>query len=187
MVKSQQPIVTTPLVPTKESAAAKALRETPTTSRTTDSPIIGVEGLVYHIAGCCTPIPGEPIIGVVTRGRGISIHRQGCNNLESVEYERLVPVRWNTTAENSARLQTYPVNVQIEALDRVGVLKDILSRLSDQGINVRHAQVKTAIGQPALMDLGIDIRDRPQLEQVFTQIKKMSDILNIRRVGQIDQ
>lgn len=187
VVKAQQPIVTTPLVPTKESAAAKALRDAATTPRLTDSPIIGVEGLVYHIAGCCTPIPGEPIIGVVTRGRGISIHRQGCNNLETVEYERLVPVRWNPVAENSGRPQTYPVNVQIEALDRVGVLKDILSRLSDQGINVRHAQVKTAIGQPALMDLGIDIRDRPQLEQVFTQIKKMSDILNIRRLGQIDE
>ncbi|MBW4646976.1 MAG: bifunctional (p)ppGpp synthetase/guanosine-3',5'-bis(diphosphate) 3'-pyrophosphohydrolase [Goleter apudmare HA4340-LM2] len=188
VVKAHQPMVSTPQVPTKESAAAtKALRDGPTSSRVTDSPILGVEGLVYHLAGCCTPIPGEPIIGVVTRGRGISIHRQGCSNLDSVEYERLVPVRWNIAAEHSSRPQTYSVNVQIEALDRVGVLKDILSRLSDQGINVRHAQVKTAIGQPALMELGIDIRDRPQLEQVFTQIKKMSDILNIRRVGQIDE
>ncbi len=188
VVKAHQPIVNVPLVPTKESAAAaKALRDGPTTSRATDSPILGVEGLVYHLAGCCTPIPGEPIIGVVTRGRGISIHRQGCNNLDSVEYERLVPVRWNSGTETSSRPQTYPVNVQIEALDRVGVLKDILSRLSDQGINVRHAQVKTAIGQPALMDLGIDIRDRPQLEHVFVQIKKMSDILNIHRIGQIDE
>jgi GTP diphosphokinase / guanosine-3',5'-bis(diphosphate) 3'-diphosphatase len=188
VVKAHQPIVSAPPVPTKESAAAnKALREGPISSRATDSPILGVEGLVYHLAGCCTPIPGEPIIGVVTRGRGISIHRQGCTNLDSVEYERLVPVSWNSVAETSSRPQTYPVNVQIEALDRVGVLKDILSRLSDQGINVRHAQVKTAIGQPALMDLGIDIRDRPQLEQVFTQIKKMSDILNIRRVGHIDE
>ncbi len=123
----------------------------------------------------------------MTRGRGISIHRQGCHNLETVEYERLVPVRWNPAAENSGRPHTYPVDVQIEALDRVGVLKDILSRLSDQGINVRHAQVKTSVGQPALIDLGIDIRDRSQLEQVFVQIKKMSDILNIRRIGQIDE
>ncbi|AKG23596.1 RelA/SpoT family protein [Calothrix sp. 336/3] len=154
--------------------------------RFTDSPIFGVEGLVYHLAGCCTPIPGEPITGVVTRGRGISIHRQGCHNLETVECDRLVPVSWNPGIEYNGRPQSYPVNVQIEALDRVGVLKDILSRLSDQGINVRHANVKTALNQPALIDLGIEIRDRPQLEQVFTQIKKMSDILNIRRVGQID-
>ncbi|WP_193200653.1 RelA/SpoT family protein [Nostoc sp. MG11] len=187
VVKAQQPVtIATPFIP-KEPTTAKALRDAPATTSRTDSPIVGVEGLVYHLAGCCTPIPGEPIIGVVTRGRGISIHRQGCHNLENVEYERLVPVRWNSTAENSGRPHTYPVDIQIEALDRVGVLKDILSRLSDQGINVRHAQVKTAIGQPALMDLGIDIRDRSQLEQVFTQIKKMSDILNIRRIGQIDE
>ncbi|MEJ1932632.1 bifunctional (p)ppGpp synthetase/guanosine-3',5'-bis(diphosphate) 3'-pyrophosphohydrolase [Nostoc sp. NIES-2111] len=184
VVKSQQPVVDAPIILPKESSTTKT--PTPIT-RATDSPIVGVEGLVYHLAGCCTPIPGEPIIGVVTRGRGISIHRQGCNNLENVECDRLVPVSWNPGAENRGRPQTYPVNIQIEALDRVGVLKDILSRLSDQGINVRYAQVKTAVNQPALMDLGIDIRDRPQLEQVFIQIKKMSDILNIRRVGQIDE
>ncbi|MBD2386938.1 RelA/SpoT family protein [Cylindrospermum sp. FACHB-282] len=188
VVKGQQPVAEVLQFLPKESTSTKALRDAPnTTTRASDSPIIGVEGLVYHIAGCCTPIPGEPIIGVVTRGRGISIHRQGCQNVESVECERLVPVRWNSVTENSSRPHTYPINIQIEALDRVGVLKDILSRLSDQGINVRHAQVKTAIGQPALMDLGIDIRDRPQLEQVFTQIKKMSDILNIRRVGQLEE
>ncbi|MCC5636094.1 bifunctional (p)ppGpp synthetase/guanosine-3',5'-bis(diphosphate) 3'-pyrophosphohydrolase [Nostoc sp. CHAB 5844] len=190
VVKAQQPatMVIPPFVPKESTATAKALRDVPhSSSRASDSPIVGVEGLVYHLAGCCTPIPGESIIGVVTRGRGISIHRQGCHNLENVECDRLVPVKWNSSVETSSRPHTYPVNIQIEALDRVGVLKDILSRLSDQGINVRHAQVKTASGQPALMDLGIDIRDRSQLEQVFVQIKKMSDIINIRRVGQSEE
>ncbi len=186
VAKGQQPVAE--VIPFLPKESPKALRESsPTNSRNSDSPILGVEGLVHYIAGCCTPLPGEPIIGVVTRGRGISIHRQGCNNLESVECERLVPVRWNCTVENNCRPCTYPVNVQIEAMDRVGVLKDILSRLSDQGINVRHAQVKTSTGQPALMDLGIDIRDRPQLEHLFVQIKKMSDILNIRRVGHLEE
>jgi (p)ppGpp synthase/HD superfamily hydrolase len=85
------------------------------------------------------------------------------------------------------RPQTYPINVQIEAIDRVGVLKDILSRLSDQGINVRNAQVKTAPGQPAVIDLGIDVRDRDQLEHVFIQIKKMSDIIDLRRIGEVEE
>ena len=74
-----------------------------------------------------------------------------------------------------------------EAIDRVGVLKDILSRLSDQSINVRHASVKTANGQPAIIELGLDIRDRHQLEQIFNQIRKMSDIIDLRRVGQVDE
>jgi guanosine-3',5'-bis(diphosphate) 3'-pyrophosphohydrolase len=150
-------------------------------------PIAGVEGLLHHLAGCCNPIPGEAIIGVVTRLRGISIHRQGCVNVENVPGERIVPVSWNPTDHNSGRPQTYPVNIQLEVIDRVGVFKDILSRLSDQNINVRNAQVKTQEGKPAIIDLCIDIRDHKQLESSFCQIKKMSDILNIRRLSQVEE
>jgi GTP pyrophosphokinase len=150
-------------------------------------PIAGVEGLLHHLAGCCNPIPGEAIIGVVTRTRGISIHRQGCLNLENVPGERVIPVSWNPTENNNGRPQTYPVNIQIEVIDRVGVFKDILSRLSDQNINVRNAQVRTQEGKPALIDLCIDIRDHQQLDRSFCQIKKMSDVLNLRRISQIEE
>jgi RelA/SpoT family (p)ppGpp synthetase len=191
VVKAQQPLASeAETIANLPTTAKTTLRDATTftsSCRTTDSPIVGVEGLMYYLAKCCNPIPDERIIGVVTRGKGISIHRQGCHNLEKVECERLVPVSWNPVSENNVCPQTYQVNVQIEALDRVGVLKDILSRLSDQGINVRHANVKTAFGQPALINLGIEIRDRAQLEHVFIQIKKMSDILNIRRVSEIDE
>lgn len=185
LIKGQEQVVVP--MPNLPTSAPKTRDITPASFRPSDSPIVGVEGMMYHLAGCCTPIPGEEIIGVVTRGRGITIHRQGCNNLDTIDCDRLIPVRWNAGMEYNSRPQTYSVNVQIEALDRVGVLKDILSRLSDQGINVRHASVKTATNQPALIDLGIEIRDKNQLEHVFVQIKKMSDILNIRRVGQNDE
>lgn len=151
------------------------------------SPISGVEGLLYHIAKCCHPVPGESIIGVVTRGHGISIHRQGCPNLERVEGERLIPVSWNPTNNDRGRQQTYPVEIQIEVIDRVGVLKDLLSRLTDNNINVRNAQVKTYPDQTATIDLGIDICDHRQLEHTFTQIRKMTDVLNLRRVTQVDE
>jgi GTP pyrophosphokinase len=151
------------------------------------SPIAGVEGLLYYIAGCCNPVPGEAIIGVVTRSnRGISIHRQGCPNVDQVPGDRLVPVSWNPT-EQSGRPQTYPVCIQIEVIDRVGVLKDILSRLTDNNINVRNAQVKTFPDQTAVIDLGIDICDHDQLERTFTQVRKMSDVLNLRRLNQLEE
>lgn len=154
--------------------------------RTHDSPIAGVEGLLYNLAGCCNPIPGEPIIGVVTLGsRGISIHRQGCNNVDQIPGDRLIPVSWNDTATD-IRPQTYAVEIQIEVFDRVGVLKDILSRLSDYNINVRSAQVKTFPGQTAMINLGIDVEDHRQLENTFTQIRKMSDVLQLRRVCEVD-
>lgn len=180
-VKAEQPIAPAPdILPLLPSTP----RAVPS-NRSSKSPIAGVEGLLYHLAGCCNPVPGEPIIGVVTRGsRGISIHRQGCSNVEQVAGERIVPVSWNPTAQDSGRPQTYPVNIQIEVIDRVGVLKDILSRLTDNNINVRNAQVKTYPDQTAVIDLGIDIRDHDQLERTFTQIRKMSDVLNLRRICQ---
>ena len=188
VVKASSPIATATEVSLMPTTSPLRSREAPLpSSRSSESPIAGVEGLLYYIAGCCSPIPGEAIIGVVTRSsRGISIHRQGCQNVDTVEAERLVPVSWNSTDTRRSRPQTYPVNIQIEAIDRVGVLKDILSRLSDHSINVRNAQVKTFDGQPAVIELGIELRDRDQLEHIFTHIKKMSDIINLRRIGQIE-
>ncbi len=153
----------------------------PPSGRASDSPILGIEGLVYHLAGCCSPVPGESIIGVVTLGsRGISIHRQGCVNAESIPGERLIPVRWNPQTKGN-RPQTYPVDIQIEVIDRVGILKDILIRLTDNKINVSNAQVKTFPGQTALIDLSIDVTDAQQLDQTFAQIKKITDVVSLRR------
>ncbi|NJP08162.1 MAG: bifunctional (p)ppGpp synthetase/guanosine-3',5'-bis(diphosphate) 3'-pyrophosphohydrolase [Leptolyngbyaceae cyanobacterium RU_5_1] len=183
-VKAQQPIAPDPqqvLLPAPTPVKA-LLAPSPS-----QSPINGVEGLLHHLAGCCTPVPGEPIIGVVTKSsRGISIHRQGCPNTEHIPGDRLVPVSWNPMTQDGRRPQTYPVDIQIEVIDRVGVLKDILSRLTDNNINVRNAQVKTFPDQTAVIDLGIDIRDHEQLERTFAQIKKLSDVLNLRRLSQTE-
>ncbi|HTL90487.1 MAG TPA: ACT domain-containing protein, partial [Leptolyngbya sp.] len=101
--------------------------------------------------------------------------------------DRLIPLSWNPTERTAGRAQTYPIDIQIEVIDRVGVLKDILSRLTDNNINVRNAQVKTFEDQTAVIDLGIDICDHAQLERTFVQIKKMTDVLNMRRMSQIDE
>jgi guanosine-3',5'-bis(diphosphate) 3'-pyrophosphohydrolase len=151
------------------------------------SPIAGVEGLLYYIARCCNPLPGEPIFGFVSRGaKGIAIHRQGCPNVEHIDGERLIPVHWNPVDTNNGRAQTYRVDLQIEAIDRVGVLRDILTRLSDQNINVCNAGVKTSFDKPALISLSIDIRDHQQLENSIQRLKNLSDVLEVRRVTQVE-
>ncbi|MEM8603611.1 MAG: bifunctional (p)ppGpp synthetase/guanosine-3',5'-bis(diphosphate) 3'-pyrophosphohydrolase [Cyanobacteria bacterium P01_H01_bin.121] len=151
-----------------------------------NSPIIGVEGLVYRLAGCCNPLPGEPIIAAISLGNhGISIHRQGCNNVVSISGDRLIPVRWNTIPESNCQL-TYPIKLQLEVIDRVGVLRDILNRLTDQHINARSVQVKTTPNQPAIIDLCVDIGSHDQLEQLTTKLRKMSDVLNLRRLGELN-
>jgi GTP pyrophosphokinase len=183
-IKAQQPIAPAPVGDEPESF----LLPSPSPSSVCSSPIAGVEGLLYNIAKCCNPIPGEPIIGVVTMGsRGISIHRQGCSNTENIPGDRLIPVSWNPIEANGNRVQTYPVEIQIEVIDRVGVLKDILSRLTDNNVNVRSAQVKMIPGQTAAINLGIDIRDHKQLERMLTQIRKMSDVINLRRISQVNE
>jgi GTP pyrophosphokinase len=153
-----------------------------------DSPIAGVEGLVYHMAGCCHPVPGEPILGAVTlSNRGISIHRQGCKNIGNIPGDRLIPVNWNPIHQSSpGRRQTYPIEIQIEVIDRVGILKDILTRLTDSRVNVYNAQVKTFPGQTAVINLGLDIEHCHQLEQICAQIRKMSDVLKLRRLSQVE-
>jgi GTP diphosphokinase / guanosine-3',5'-bis(diphosphate) 3'-diphosphatase len=154
---------------------------------TSNSPILGIEGLMYHMAGCCNALPGEPIIGVVTlSSRGISIHRQGCSNLDSIPGDRLIPVSWNPSLEHPGRRPTYPVTIQLEVIDRVGVLRDILMRLTDSKVNVFNAQVKTFPGRPALIELGLDIEHAAQLEQISAQIRKMGDIISLRRISYIE-
>ena len=149
------------------------------------SSIIGVEGLLHHIAGCCNPLPGESIIGVVSKGqRGIAIHQQGCPNISEVSGERLIPVRWNLTESEKLR-STYPVTLQLEVIDRAGVLKDILNNLSDLKINVHRATVTTFPDQIAEIDLGVDVKNYSHFDQVIKKLRMMTDVLKIRRVSSI--
>ncbi len=155
-------------------------RSTSTTSRSkTKSPILGVEGLKYQLAKCCNPLPGDPILGVVTRFKGITIHHQECPRVAQISGERLVPVRWNEE-QLQQHGQTYPVELRLEVIDRVGVLRDILSRLSDQSINVRNAKVQTFANRTALIDLCIDVRDKKQLTQIQSQLRQLSDVIVLR-------
>ena len=144
--------------------------------------ILGIEGLDYRLGGCCTPLPGEAIVGTVALGNhGITIHRQDCTNVESIPRERRLPVRWNPKPDGDC--QNFPVQLRIEAIDRVGILKDILMRLSDGGINVSDARVKTAVGRPACIDLRVELQGADQLTRTLAQIRAMADVIGIARIG----
>jgi guanosine-3',5'-bis(diphosphate) 3'-pyrophosphohydrolase len=144
-------------------------------------PIVGLDGLEYRMGGCCSPLPGEPILGAVALGNhGITIHRQDCANAGHVPVERRLPVHWNAAATSQRR---YPVQLRIEVLDRVGVLKDILTRLSDHRINVSDARVRTNPGKPARIDLRVELESAAQLGRTLDQIGSMADVLDIARTG----
>lgn len=182
-VKSQQQeTLETPITEDVLRSIQSSKSPPPSTATSSNSPILGIEGLVYRLAGCCTPLPGEPIIASVSLGsRGISVHRQGCSNVEDIPGDRLIPVSWNEQSQGG-RPQTYPVRLQMEVLDRVGVMRDVLSRLSDNQINIRNAQVNTVRNRPAIIDLCIEICSQKQLDQISCQLKQMSDVLTLKRI-----
>ena len=147
-----------------------------------DGAILGVEGLDYRLGGCCSPLPGEAIVGTVALGNhGITIHRQSCTNVEAIPTERRLPVRWNSV--ESGDRQRFPVQLRIEVIDRVGILKDILMRLSEGSINVSDARVKTCHGRPACIDLRVELTGAAQLQRTMNQIRSMADVIDIARIG----
>jgi guanosine-3',5'-bis(diphosphate) 3'-pyrophosphohydrolase len=171
-----------PVLSNEEVAAGVGAQERAPLPATGGSPILGVEGLEYRLGGCCSPLPGEAIVGSVALGNhGITIHRQDCANVAQVPLERRLPVRWNPAADQGKR--RYPVQLRIEVLDRVGVLKDILTRLSDHRINVSDARVRTAYGKPARIDLRVELSGASQLSSTMDQIRSMADVLDICRTG----
>ena len=136
---------------------------------------------MYHIAGCCNPIPREPIIGVVTtHNRGISIHSQTCPHLKKIPNERHVEVSWNPKGTN----RTYPLNLQIEANDRIGLMRDICSYLADCKINISEIQLLSSRGHDnnSLINLRIEVSDDKQLQNSIYLLKTIADILTIKRI-----
>ena len=151
-------------------------------SQRLDSPtsgitVLGVGDLLTRIAACCNPIQGDAIIGFVTRSRGVSIHKVECINvLNEDERERLVPVSWGQKQE------LYPVRVRIEAIDRVGLLRDVSTRLSEDKINIAWVVTRENDNATVSMELTIHIAGLQQLNRVFSRIEGIRGVTSVSRV-----
>jgi len=138
--------------------------------------ILGVGGLLTHLARCCKPVPGDPIIGFITRGRGATIHRQDCPNaLRIKEKERFVQVSWGQPR------QTYPVMVQIRAYDRDGLLRDVSTLVTNEGISMSSIHVSTK-DSLAVFDMEMGITDITQLSRVLNRLEALPNVLEARRL-----
>ncbi|NQT30266.1 MAG: bifunctional (p)ppGpp synthetase/guanosine-3',5'-bis(diphosphate) 3'-pyrophosphohydrolase [Candidatus Saganbacteria bacterium] len=140
--------------------------------------VSGLQNVLVRFSKCCGPIPGEEIIGFVSRGRGIAVHRRDCKNVVSSETpkERIVKVEWNPQSE-----MLFPVEIEVEAFDRMGVLKDILAQISEIKTNVSAAKGSAKRGSSAFLRLTVDVKDRNHLEQVIKAIQKLSDVYDVHR------
>jgi len=142
--------------------------------------IRGVGNLLTSLARCCSPVPNDPIIGYITRGRGVTIHRQDCGNvlrLQGEERARLIEVEWGTSAH-----ENYPVDISIEAYDRSGLLRDITTLLANEKINVTGVTTATDTRDGiARMSLSLLITDINQLSRVLSQISQLPNVVEARR------
>ena len=137
----------------------------------------GEAGVMAFFPKCCTPLPGEPIIGVVTPSKGVAIHSKECPNLNQVNPRRFIPASWGIMEK-----EQYPVELEIYTIDRRGLLKDIVARLSDNKINILGANIVTHNDKTATMDLVVEVTDIKQLESIMQKIRQMSDVLNVTRL-----
>lgn len=143
-----------------------------------DKDIIGLEGLLYSIAKCCSPIPGEPIVGVVTRSKGVSVHRVDCSSLESIPTERFMDIHW--ALENTNRI--YTTTIKIESQDRMGLLKDIVAAVSDNNININFANVKSKNNKVGIVELVLELDNINTLKKVISSLQSLPDVYSVKRV-----
>lgn len=142
--------------------------------------IEGVGNLLSHIAQCCRPVPQDPIVGYITRGRGVTIHRRDCPNLlrlAATERERILEVDWGGAAAD-----VYPVEIEILAYDRSGLLRDITASLANEKINVIGVNTYTdKTDYAAHMHLTLEIRDIGELSRILSRIGQLPNVVEVKR------
>ncbi len=152
-------------------AVASPRRVVPSTIR-----VLGQDDLLTSIARCCTPVPGDEIVGYVTRSRGVTIHRADCPNIVSgAEDERLVPVEWGRAEE------FYPVAVHISALDRVGLLRDITTLISDEKVNMSGVRTQRRNDHETSIQLTVEIKGIEQLSRLLNRIEGVRGVISVGR------
>ncbi|TAN24714.1 MAG: bifunctional (p)ppGpp synthetase/guanosine-3',5'-bis(diphosphate) 3'-pyrophosphohydrolase [Acidobacteria bacterium] len=171
------------LVPVAERTPEQARRlQTPrrTPRARPGSPILvrGFSDLLVYRAACCSPVHGEPIVGYITRGRGVGVHCASCTNVRNLMYEadRRIEVAWAPDAAEPSE-----VKLQLHTDDNAGMLNAITNVISEQGANIRNAGAKTGEGR-AVVDLSVDVRDAGVLEQILQGLKRVPGVYAVERV-----
>jgi len=137
----------------------------------------GVSDMLVRFANCCHPIPGEKVIGFITRGRGITIHHQNCRHVQIAEQERLVEVSWEPSSDD-----IYLSRLKVVSMERKGVLADISSIMTQKDANIIDANVKTTADQKGIANFTIEVKEYRQLQDIMEAIKKVKNVLIVERV-----
>jgi len=146
------------------------------TTSTNAVDVVGLKGLLSQMAKCCTPMPGDQIVGYVTRGRGATIHRQDCPNmLRRKDKERFLQVDWGTLE------RTYPIPIKVQAYDRQGLMGDISTLLDGEGVNIADVSVNFN-KSVADLNLVVEVKNLNQLSRILTRIESLPNVTEAHRV-----
>ncbi len=162
-------------VKTEEPAADKIRKKAKSVASLGIS-LTGIEDVLVKFAHCCDPIPGDEIVGYISRGRGITIHTSQCANLQELDPERFVEVSWNIKDK-----QTYPVDILVICQDKKGVIAEVSSVISALDINISHAEVETTQDLRAICNFRIEVHDLQEFNRVAAAVKKVKCVLSIER------
>lgn len=138
----------------------------------------GEPGLLVRLAKCCSPVPGDPIIGFITRGRGVSVHRADCPNVThgQSDVDRLIDVEWDYEGD-----ERFEVNMEIVAYDRTGIMAEIMAALAEMKISILSINAKTSDTKNVVIHMGISIKDLAQFEFIMTKIRRLKDVYAVER------
>ena len=138
----------------------------------------GEPGLLVRLAKCCSPVPGDPILGFITRGRGVSVHRADCPNVThgQNDVDRLIDVEWDYDGN-----ERFEVNMEIVAYDRTGIMAEIMATLAEMKISILSVNAKTSDTKNVTIHMGISIKDLAQFEFVATKIRRLKDVYAVER------
>jgi GTP pyrophosphokinase len=139
----------------------------------------GFEDMMIYLAKCCHPIPGDGIVGYITRGKGVSVHSVDCRNVVNLLYapERRIDVEWESDGE-----ALYEVTLAVHAKDQQGILARIVSTISDEKTNIRNVDAKSLQDSKGLISLSLDIKDRSHMNRVMARLKKIDGVEHVERV-----
>lgn len=150
--------------------------------RSSDSGVLvrGAPDILVKLARCCTPVPGDEIVGFVTRGSGVSVHQAKCHNVQALlnEPERMIEVGWAPTSKS-----LFLVQIQIEALDRAGLLSDVTRVLSEHHVNILSANVSTTNDRLALSRFVFEMGDTTHLDRVLNAVRRIDAVYDVYRVS----
>lgn len=139
--------------------------------------LTGIEDVMVTFAKCCNPIPGDEILGYISRGRGVVIHTANCPNIQDRDTERLVDVAWNIKEK-----RTHPVQMRVICNDKKGVLAEISTVISSLDVNISQAKIDTRPNMQATCNFKIDVNDLNQLNQIISAIEKLKDVRRVDRI-----